>query len=123
MKGLIEFQKLYILSIYLLILFLFILTYLFLFFIRCFLFCRWFNTVFISKSTSHINFFLKLSIHKRCIVTSYKFLSQGVCLLTILIKLISQKIVVLIRVVLQKSKFAFLRLDKKSDLLNFLYLL
>ena len=91
----------------------------FIFFICCFLFCSWFNPVFISSSTSHTNVFFKLSVNERCIVTPYKFLFQRSMFVNDTEELISQKVVVLIRVVFEKVKICFLRLRKKLFSFNF----
>ena len=76
-----------------------------LFFIHCFVSRRWFNPVLIPWSTSHINLFLKLSIRERCM---HCYLLQVFFQTTMFFddteELISQTVVVLIRVVFWKSQ-------------------
>ena len=115
MKGLIKFRNLLLISIpfsetlvtYLLILFLFILAHLFFCFLYAALFSADGSTQYLFLNLLLTNFFLKLSIHKRCIVTPYKFLFQRSMFVNDTEELISQKIVILIRVVFETVKICF----------------
>ena len=94
-------------------------TFVSLFFIQFFIFFSSVFTKFISKSTSGINFFSKVSSQKRSLILPYELLFQKCIVIYDVNESVGQKVVVFVWVISLQTEVAIFDIIQKISLIKF----